>query len=312
MEGSSNRLIRTTRTLVAGAFLAGLVALAGCGGGGGSSSNNAVPPPAAGGAAGSGGVVTASGTKGLVGPAERANSKSSQAADKAAEIAAGSNHVPRQHNGHAVAGAADCNGDIMPDGTNESALDAAIICLLNSIRQDNGLPALTENSQLESAAQGMGDLMVKEQFFDHVTPEGKNVIDRVQPTGYIPDSGDWVIGENLAWGNGALSTPNAIVNGWMNSPGHKANILAPDYKDIGLSTAQGSPSPSVSGGTVYVNDFGAKSGADTNATLPSESGATTSSTSGGNTSAAAATVAGTKTAKAKHKAKRKRRHKKKH
>ena len=118
------------------------------------------------------------------------------------------------------------------------------------------------------------------------------------------------MGENLAWGSGALSTPNAIVNGWMNSPGHKANILAPDYKDIGLSTAQGSPSPSVSGGTVYVNDFGAKSGADTNATLPSESGATTSSTSGGNTSAAAATVAGTKTAKAKHKAKRKRRHKK--
>src|SRR5438477_5541406 len=174
MEGSSHRLIRTTRTLVAGAFLAGLVALAGCGGGGGSS-NNAVPPPPAAGNAGSSGVVTASGTKGLVGPAERANSKSSQAADKAAQIAAGSNHVPRQHNGHAVAGAADCNGDIMPDGSNDAALNASILCLVNVMRQENGgLPPLSENPQLDSAAQGMGGLMVREQFFDHVTPEGKN------------------------------------------------------------------------------------------------------------------------------------------
>ena len=127
-------------------------------------------------------------------------------------------------------------------------------------RQDANLPPLTQNSELAQAASGMCQRMVTEHFFSHETPDGKNIVDRVEPTGYIPDSGDWVVGENLAWGSGALSTPQAILNGWMNSPGHKANLLAPDYKDIGLAACQGAPSTDLSGGTVYVNDFGAKSG----------------------------------------------------
>jgi uncharacterized protein YkwD len=206
----------------------------------------------------------------------------------------------------------------MPTDSNESALNASILCLLNAIRSDNNLPALTENSKLDSAAEGMAKLMVQEQFFAHETPDGKTVVDRVEPTGYIPkDGSDWVVGENLAWGNGSLSTPQAIVNGWMNSPGHRANILAPDYKDIGLAAAQGSPSTQVQGGTTYVNDFGATSGADLNAKLPSESGqegGSSSSDSGNASAAAATTVAGTKAAAKAKKAKkhRKRKHKKHH
>jgi hypothetical protein len=102
----------------------------------------------------------------------------------------------------------------------------------------------------------------------------------------------------------------------MNSPGHRANILAPDYKDVGLSACMGSPTTTNSGGTVYVNDFGAKNGADVNATLPNEDGSPSSS--GNGTAAAASTVAGTKAgakkanARAKHRHRKHKRKKRKH
>src|SRR5204863_8692363 len=165
------------------------------------------------------------------------------------------------------------NSDVSPSDADVDLLNSAILCLVNGERADAGLPALAESPQLDQAATGMAERMVSEHFFSHETPDGKNIVDRIEPTGYIPDSSDWVVGENLAWGSGALSTPQAIVNGWMNSPGHKANILAPDYKDVGLAACMGSPTTSTSGGTVYVNNFGAKEGADVNAKLPPEGGA---------------------------------------
>ncbi len=305
MEGSNNRILAMTRTVVAGVLLTGVVFAAGCGGGG---SNSAAPPPPVKSAPSSaGGLVGAEGTQGLVGPVERATSRTSSAADKTGKIPPGSNHHPKGHGGGPVGGEEACPGsDVTPTADNLDQVNAAILCLVNAERHDNGgLPPLSSNPQLQQAAEGMGALMVKEQFFAHDTPEGKSLVDRVEPTGYIPNSGDWVVGENLAWGSGALSTPQAIVNGWMNSPGHKANILAPDYKDVGLAAVMGSPSPSQSGGTVYVNDFGAKSGADTNATLPPESGASDSSTAG-----TTQAVAAKKTTKHKAKKHRRRKHKK--
>jgi uncharacterized protein YkwD len=316
MEGSKHRYISAARTAIAGALLVGVVAVAGCGGGGGGSDKPAPPPTPAGGA-GAGGVVGVEGTQGLVGPADRSTSKGSQTIEKQSKIPGNANHVPKK-NGHAVAGAADCHGDVTPTADNLPQMNDAILCLVNAMRAENGnLPPLSSNPQLAQAASGMAQRMVTEHFFSHETPDGKNVVDRVEPTGYIPDSGDWVVGENLAWGSGALSTPQAIVNGWMNSPGHRANILANDYKDIGLAAAMGSPSPDQSGGTVYVNNFGAKSGADTNATLPGHEGGEGSDSGSGEAAAATAGAAGgsqavaAKKAKAKKKAKRKHRRKKK-
>jgi uncharacterized protein YkwD len=318
MEGSKHRFLSAARTALAGAILTGVVALAGCGGGG--SDKPAVPPTPAGGA-GAGGVVSAEGTQGLVGPAARASEKGTSATDRTSKIPGNANRPVQVHK-NGVAGEADCPGaGATPTAGNLADINNTILCLVNAERRENGnLPPLSNNPQLQQAAEGMAARMVKEQFFSHETPDGKNVVDRVEPTGYIPDSGDWVVGENLAWGSGALSTPQAIVNGWMNSPGHKANILATDYKDIGLAAAMGSPSPSQSGGTTYVNNFGAKSGADTSASLPPESGASGSDNSGGgggdqaSTSSASGSdqaVASTKKAKAKKKAKKKKRKKKK-
>ena len=302
MEGSEHRIRKLTRTLVAG-FVIALV-VAGCGGG--DDGGTSVPAPVNQ-APSAGGAVTAEGTIGLVGPSSRSTGKSQQFNDKTGKIPGDANRKPKAQVG--VGAEDECqNIGITPSADNLDTVNAAILCLVNAERKFNGnLPPLAQNSQLDKAAAGMAARMVSEHFFAHETPDGKTVVDRVEPTGYIPNSGDWVVGENLAWGSGALSTPQAIVNGWMNSPGHRANILAPDYKDIGLASALGSPSTQQTGGTVYVNNFGAKSGADITATLPGhedESG-------GGDTAAAAGvTVAGAKTAKAKAKAKAKRKAKK--
>ena len=291
MEGS-NRI----RKLLSMAALAGAIVVAGCGGGGGSDSAEA-PAPVNQSSSTPSAVVSADGTLGLVGPAGRATAKKKQFEDLQGKIDPKSNRKTDALK-HGVAAGDACNdAGVTPSDGNIDQLNAAILCLVNAERADKGLPALNHVSELDQSATGMCQRMVSEHFFSHETPDGKTVVDRVQPTGYIPKSGDWVVGENLAWGSGALSTPQSIVNGWMNSPGHRANILAPDYKDIGLAACNGAPDTAHTGGTVYVNNFGAKSGADLNATLPGHQ-ETGSDDSGNGTNAAAATVAGTSATKA--------------
>jgi len=293
MEGS-NRI----RKLFSMAALAGAIVVAGCGGGGGSDSAEA-PAPVNQSSSAPSAVVSADGTLGLVGPAGRATAKKQQFEDRKGNIDPKSNRKTDALK-HGVAAGDACNdAGVTPSDGNIDQLNAAILCLVNAERADKGLPALNHVSELDESSRGMCQRMITEHFFSHETPDGKTVVDRVEPTGYIPKSGDWVVGENLAWGSGALSTPQSIVNGWMNSPGHRANILAPDYKDIGLAACMGSPTTTNSGGTVYVNNFGAKSGADLNATLPGheDTGSGDSGNSGdsGSGDATTATVAGTAT-----------------
>jgi uncharacterized protein YkwD len=266
MADSSRRIERSGRQiskLIPAALLIGVAAMAGCGGGGGRGTTPTAQvsrPPRS--------VVPAGATIGLVGPVTRATDRSQQFDDQTARIsprAEGKTGAEK----HGVIAPGQCpGGDLMPDDGNLAQLNDATLCLVNGERADNGLPPLSRSTQLDQSSQGMCQRMVTERFFAHETPDGKNLLDRVRPTGYVPQSGNWVLGENLAWGDGPLSTPQSIVNGWMNSPGHRANILAPDYKEIGLAACMGAPLTTRTGGTVYVNNFGARSGADLNLRLP--------------------------------------------
>jgi uncharacterized protein YkwD len=283
------------------AVLAASVAI-GCGGG--DSSEPTPPAPASGVGVGAGGAsaVVPEGTAGRLGPADRVQGgKTPEILGQGGKISPDSNKpTPAQKNG--VAGAADCqNTDEAPTAENLAASSEATRCLINAERASAGLAALGTNAQLATAAQGMADEMVEKQFFSHDTPDGRNVADRVVPTGYLPRNDDWVLGENLAWGSGALSTPRAIVNGWMNSTGHRKNILDSSYKDVGLGVKLGSPSPSVKGGTVFVHNFGARGSGGSSA---AGSGDATVDVGGSN-----ATAAQKAKAKAKAKAKKKKRKK---
>jgi uncharacterized protein YkwD len=102
--------------------------------------------------------------------------------------------------------------------------------------------------------------MAKHNYFDHNSLSGATFIDRIRRVGYLAGARSWTVGENLAWGAGERATPSAIVQAWMNSPGHRANILSGSFREIGLGVAYDAP---VGGGLhpagTYATDFGARS-----------------------------------------------------
>jgi uncharacterized protein YkwD len=155
---------------------------------------------------------------------------------------------------------ADCDGaDLVPDAASLGAAGQATLCLVNAERAANGLRALSEESRLTGASAAFSRRMVAEQFFDHVAPDGSTLVQRLTAVHYIADDVDWSAGENIAWGQGELSTPRSIVAAWMASPGHRANILNGEYTQIGLGLGPGSPVDAGWGAT-YTTDFGSIAG----------------------------------------------------
>jgi uncharacterized protein YkwD len=158
--------------------------------------------------------------------------------------------------GTGVADGACDDADLTPASDNLEQVSASISCLINAARSDRGVPPLRASDQLGAAAQGMSDLMVRQSFFAHDTPDGRTLADRVAPTGYLPPSDRWILGENLAWGSGALGTPRAIVQGWLNSSEHRATIFDPEYQDLGVGVTLGAPGGGRNGGATFTTDFG--------------------------------------------------------
>ena len=113
-----------------------------------------------------------------------------------------------------------------------------MLCLVNRERAENGEPPLLRNAQLEQAAECHGAEMISDDYFQHVSPTGETPVDRIRATGYIPGPQvGYVIGENLAWGTLGLATPQAIVEAWIASPVHLANILEGQYRETGIGVA---------------------------------------------------------------------------
>ncbi|MBI4217435.1 MAG: hypothetical protein HY603_01410, partial [Parcubacteria group bacterium] len=122
-------------------------------------------------------------------------------------------------------------GSVEPEITTLSR--SGIFFWTNEHRKINGLAALESNAVLDEAAKAkLGD-MFEYQYFAHVSPAGRGV-------------GDWVgdqqyefitIGENLALGN--YKDDKALVQAWMDSPGHRANILNTKYREIGIAVGRG-------------------------------------------------------------------------
>ena len=97
----------------------------------------------------------------------------------------------------------------------------------NIYRSQYGCPPLTLNQQLVSAAQGHSDDMALNDFFSHTGSDGSSPWQRISSTGY-----DYTqAAENIAAGH---STAQAVVEGWMNSDGHRANILNCALREIGI------------------------------------------------------------------------------
>ncbi len=158
-----------------------------------------------------------------------------------------------------AATAADCDGaDLAPATPRAGEVADATLCLLNEERSRAGLSPLARQRQLDAAAGRHARDMVARGYFGHQAPSGSHAVDRIRATGYLASTTQWVVGENLAWGTGSFASPEHIVRSWMASPGHRANILKPRYREIGFGLALGTPRRSDGAGGTFATTFGAR------------------------------------------------------
>jgi len=108
-----------------------------------------------------------------------------------------------------------------------SSYEAEVVRLVNSIRQKNGLQPLSVNWELSRVARYKSQDMLDNGYFSHTSPTYGSPFQMIKAFGLSYRSA----GENIAKG---YASPQAVVNGWMNSSGHRANILSASYTQIGV------------------------------------------------------------------------------
>lgn len=113
-----------------------------------------------------------------------------------------------------------------------SELEKATFDAVNDERADHGLPALRARADLSEVARQHSEDMIDRGFFNHVNPDGEDPFDRLRDAGVTYN----IAGENIAWNN----HPNAAevaVEGWMESEGHRENMLRESFTHTGVGVA---------------------------------------------------------------------------
>ena len=118
--------------------------------------------------------------------------------------------------------------------TNASQFELKVLELVNNERAKNGLSALELKENLSEVARNHSMDMAKNKYFDHTNLKGQSPFDRLKSAGISYS----YAGENIAAGQ---NTPQAVVNAWMNSEGHRKNILSKNFNKIGLGYYNGGP-----------------------------------------------------------------------
>jgi uncharacterized protein YkwD len=133
----------------------------------------------------------------------------------------------------------------------------AILCLVNKERDKAGLPNLDRDKKLQKAAQRHNDHMDGTGCFDHECGGEAGLAARLEGVGYLGGGlSQWAFGENIAWGLREQGTPESIVDAWMHSSGHRANILNRSFREIGVGFSVGTPGSGREPGGIYTTDFG--------------------------------------------------------
>jgi uncharacterized protein YkwD len=146
-----------------------------------------------------------------------------------------------------AANAVACAG--ADSGSTGAQYSEAVRCLLNQQRAQARLAPLASDRRLARAARRYSQAMVRQRFFDHVSPQGSTLDQRVRAARYS----ERTVGETIGWGAGDLAGPAAIVQGWMSSPPHRAIIMDGRFRDVGLGIAAGSPAGTGDATTVTAN-----------------------------------------------------------
>lgn len=128
-------------------------------------------------------------------------------------------------------------------------------CMTNFARERRGPRPLSAVSALDRAAQRKSADILRCDDFQHEAC-GREFTFWMERVGYL-DGGCSSAGENIGWGTGSLGSARNIFTAWIRSPGHRANILAPDFRDLGVGLEVGNLD-GTGGAHVWTQQFGAR------------------------------------------------------
>lgn len=141
---------------------------------------------------------------------------------------------PRPSLTEAIASGAENLVDSIFKNSSEGTISSqGIFSATNLERANRGLPVFTANQELTAMAEEKLEDMFDKQYFEHVSPVGTTIQDLAEHAGYAY----LMIGENLAVGS--FTDAAHIVQAWMDSPGHRANILSSHYSELGIAIRRG-------------------------------------------------------------------------
>jgi hypothetical protein len=156
----------------------------------------------------------------------------------------------------------DKNSQVLSDQTNFSR--ASLLSATNADRATNHDNPLNFSSELNSAAQAKANDMVNSNYWSHVSPSGKTPWSFITSTGYTYQAA----AENLAYG---FSSSSAVISAWMNSPGHRTNMLNNNYENVGFGIAESNNYLNEGAKVIVVAEY-----AEPIIAVPNTSGSTTS------------------------------------
>lgn len=143
--------------------------------------------------------------------------------------------------GTALAPGTCAGANLRPTTRDRHAVDTAVLCLIDRERAAAGLGPLAYNPDLRAVALSQVCSMVRLDYFADVRPSGQTPMSLVSVTRYPAHAADIAVGQNIAWGTGALATPVHIVAAWMASPPHREVLLSDEFTEIGVAMTPAVP-----------------------------------------------------------------------
>jgi uncharacterized protein YkwD len=144
--------------------------------------------------------------------------------------------------------------------TELSLLETGVLAQINFIRVQHGLAALRLNADLGEAAEEHSQEMAADGYFQHDSFDGSAFWKRIESFYSTAGYGYWSVGENLLWSSPSVGSVGALQM-WMGSPEHRANILNPRWREIGISAVHLANAPGAYKHrtvTIITTDFGVR------------------------------------------------------
>ncbi len=139
----------------------------------------------------------------------------------------------------------------------DPTLAGGIAAEINAVRASYGLSELSRSTKLTRAARAHGVSMGTQGYFSHSSADGSSPVRRIASFYPVNGRASWSVGEVLVWVTGSL-TPSQAVSMWLASPSHRADMLLPRWREIGVAAVHVTDAPGVYVGrnvTIVVVDF---------------------------------------------------------